>query len=126
FTAFIMKKSIAIFWIAVLFAINLFAQTDSFAFAKKTNMMIPMRDGIRLFTVIITPVDAKSPLPILLQRTPYGAVAAGMKNDSAISVNWFGSNFGMLLRAGYILVAQDIRGKYKSEGTMQIHQPLVH
>src|SRR5258706_6697881 len=105
---------------------NVIAQTDTFAFAKKSEAMIPMRDGIKLFTVILTPFDAKSPMPVLLQRTPYGASQGRMVNDSAVSVNWFGNNNGMLLKAGYFLVIQDIRGKYKSEGEMQIHQPLIH
>src|SRR5689334_7434895 len=86
-----------------------FTQSDTFAFARKSEFMIPMRDGIKLHTVIVTPVDAKSPLPILIQRTPYGAFPNRMANDSNISVNWFGSNYGGLLKAGYIFVLQDIR-----------------
>lgn len=87
--------------------------------------MIPMRDGIKLNTVILSPVGAKQALPILIERTPYGA-DPGFADDSAVSVNLFGRNFGRLLSEGYFLVFQDIRGKYKSEGTMQIHQPLIH
>jgi putative CocE/NonD family hydrolase len=87
--------------------------------------MIPMRDGIKLHTVIFSPVNAKAVLPVLLQRTPYGA-PGGMANDSAISVSFFGASNAMMLKEGYYLVVQDIRGKYKSEGTMQIHQPLIH
>lgn len=88
--------------------------------------MIPMRDGIRLHTVIYSPVGSKEPVPVLLQRTPYGADPGGITNDSALSVSIFGSNYGIMLKEGYFLVFQDIRGKYKSEGTMQIHQPLIH
>lgn len=88
-------------------------------------MMIPMRDGIKLHTVIIAPVEAKQSLPILIQRTPYGA-DPGFANDSAIGVGMFGRGLGRMLEEGYYLVIQDIRGKYKSEGSMQIHQPLIH
>jgi putative CocE/NonD family hydrolase len=87
--------------------------------------MIPMRDGIKLYTVILSPVNAKTLSPVLLQRTPYGA-SIHLPNDSAISSSGFGSNFGSFLKGGYFIVLQDIRGKYKSEGNMQIHQPLIH
>lgn len=85
--------------------------------------MIPMRDGIKLFTVILTPVDAIKPLPILMERTPYGSDIP-IDNESIVptaEIDYHG-----LAREGYIFVMQDIRGKYKSEGTMQIHQPLIH
>ena len=56
--------------------------------------MIPMRDGIKLHTIVYSPVNAISEEPILLQRTPYGAFNAPIVNDSAISVENFGSNYG--------------------------------
>ena len=100
------------------------AQTDTIIAYKKTSVMIPMRDGIKLFTVILTPVDAKQPAPVLIQRTPYGA-GIPVPDDSTIKTALLGSNY-ILAREGYIFVYQDIRGKYKSEGSMQIHQPLIH
>ena len=103
-----------------------YAQTMQFANYKKTSAMIPMRDGIKLFTVILSPVDAQTPLPILLQRTPYGASGANVPDDTVINVQALGTYYSTMLREGYFLVFQDIRGKYKSEGTMQIHQPLIH
>jgi len=102
-----------------------FAQADTIAFYKKSEWMVPMRDGVKLHTVVFSPVGAKENYPVLLQRTPYGA-NPGFANDSALSLQLFGSNFGMMMREGYFLVMQDIRGKYQSEGTMQIHQPLIH
>lgn len=86
--------------------------------------MIPMRDGIKLFTVILTPQDAKGTFPLLMQRTPYGA-AFNPPEDSIIKFSK-NSSWYILANAGYIFVFQDVRGKYKSEGTMQIHQPLIH
>lgn len=83
-----------------------------------------MRDGVKLFTVVMAPEGATKPLPILLQRTPYGAdwnlPEGGTINLANIPT------FAALAKEGYLFVFQDIRGKYKSEGTMQIHQPLIH
>ena len=101
------------------------AQADTIAFYKKSEVMIPMRDGIKLHTVIFSPVGGKTALPVLLQRTPYGA-NPGFANDSALSLSLFGTNYGVMMKEGYFLVFQDIRGKYESEGKMEIHQPLIH
>jgi uncharacterized protein len=100
------------------------AQNDSSLSYKKTSVMIPMRDGIKLFTVILAPVNAKEPSPFLIERTPYGADIP-IPDDSVINIPKRSSLFS-LASGGYIFVFQDIRGKYKSEGTMQIHQPLIH
>ncbi|GAC1587044.1 MAG: CocE/NonD family hydrolase [Chitinophagaceae bacterium] len=83
-----------------------------------------MRDGVKLFTTIFEPVNAAAPVPILLQRTPYGAERNTGK-DSVFSLDGW-SQMWPLTKEGYIFVIQDIRGKYKSEGSMQIHQPLIH
>ena len=91
---------------------------------RKVTAMIPMRDGVKLFTTVFEPVNIKNKVPILLQRTPYGADWE-MGKDSLFTLNnW--AQMGNMAREGYIFVIQDIRGKYKSEGTMQIHQPLIH
>lgn len=103
-----------------------FAQTDNIGSYRKTSAMIPMRDGIKLHTVILSPVGATHDLPILLQRTPYGANGSSSPDDTTISVNAFGNYYSCMLKEGYFLVFQDIRGKYKSEGKMEIHQPLIH
>jgi uncharacterized protein len=75
-------------------------------------VMIPMRDGIRLQTVILTPVDHPEPLPILLSRSPYGVPA---KPPDAISP-WL----AVLSRDGYIFVVQNVRGRFKSQGTFAV------
>jgi putative CocE/NonD family hydrolase len=69
--------------------------------------MVPMRDGVRLHTVIYTPTGTHAPLPILFIRTPYGADAA-FGGPSA--------QYKELVADGYIFVFQDIRGRYTSEG----------
>ena len=86
--------------------------------------MIPMRDGIKLYTVVITPVQNIKPCPFLLQRTPYGANIP-VPDDSTILVKNMGS-FEQLAKEGYILVFQDIRGKFKSEGVFEMTRPLYH
>lgn len=86
--------------------------------------MIPMRDGIKLFTVVLTPTQPTKPLPFLIQRTPYGADFP-LPEDSTLPVNAMGS-FEPMAKEGYIAVFQDIRGKFKSEGTFEMTRPLYH
>ncbi|MEP6597419.1 MAG: CocE/NonD family hydrolase, partial [Ginsengibacter sp.] len=119
-----MKKVLAILLVFLFWNFSLSAQHDSIAFYKKTSAMVPMRDGIKLFTVILTPVNASADVPILIQRTPYSADIPA-PDDSLLNVTT-GFPYADMARDGYIFVFQDIRGKYKSEGSMQIHQPLIH
>ncbi len=79
--------------------------------------MIPMRDGVRLHTSIFVPREAKEPLPILLDRTPYGAP------ESARPLS--GDRFKELIADGYIFAFQDIRGRYKSEGQFVMQRSPV-
>jgi putative CocE/NonD family hydrolase len=82
---------------------------------QRSEVMIPMRDGIKLHTVILKPADITTPLPFLIQRTPYGV-------DGTTRASFFGGR-PELARAGYIYVAQDIRGRYKSEGEFVMSRP---
>ena len=79
--------------------------TSPFTYRK---LMVPMRDGTRLETVILTPRDAAGPLPILLQRTPYGVPGSA---PAAIPANW-----AALAKDGYIFVFQSMRGRFGSDG----------
>jgi putative CocE/NonD family hydrolase len=92
-------------------------------YTKKT-FMIPMRDGVKLFTVVLLPKDCHRKVPVLIERTPYGADFP-VKEDSSIGVKSLGSVRSMA-EEGYIFVFQDVRGKFRSEGRMQIHLPLTH
>ena len=76
----------------------------------KRDVMIPMRDGVRLHTEIYVPKDAAGPLPFLLTRTPYGL------SDDARGFTRLFALYPVMQRAGYIFVFQDIRGRYGSEG----------
>lgn len=79
-----------------------------------SDVMIPMRDGIRLHAKIFVPADQRVPLPIVMKRTPYGVER---------SAGNFNSYLKALADEGYIFVFQDIRGKYKSEGTFVMQRP---
>jgi uncharacterized protein len=95
---------------------------DTFDFTRREEM-IPMRDGAKLYTIIIIP-RIKERMPILLTRTPYSALRQsppdlGPRLD-AVMIG--GDDF--LAGAGYIRVFQDIRGKYRSEGDYVMNRPL--
>jgi putative CocE/NonD family hydrolase len=115
-----MKKTICLL-VIFLGTTSIFAQQNTRY--KRSEVMISMRDGVKLFTVILSPLTPDK-VPILIQRTPYGA-ASGIPNDSVINITE-AAPFYSLAMEGYIFVFQDIRGKYKSQGQMQIHQPLIH
>jgi len=118
-----MKKAILLVLLLNNLFSGIYAQETISSYTKKS-YMIPMRDGVKLFTVVLSPTKNKKPLPLLIRRTPYGADFP-IKGDSALDVAAFGAR-GSMAKEGYIFVYQDVRGKFKSEGTMQIHQPLVH
>jgi hypothetical protein len=83
---------------------------DLSAVFHKLDVMIPMRDGVRLHTEIYIPNNAAQPLPFIFERTPYGVV------DDEKGITSMFRNYGELVSEGYIFVFQDIRGRYKSEG----------
>jgi putative CocE/NonD family hydrolase len=78
--------------------------------------MVPMRDGTRLQTVILRPTNKPGKLPILLQRTPYGVPAAA---PAAVP-----TNIRFLMEDGYILVFQNMRGQFKSEGSFDMSMAI--
>ncbi|HXM94011.1 MAG TPA: CocE/NonD family hydrolase [Candidatus Dormibacteraeota bacterium] len=85
---------------------------------EKKEVMIPVRDGVQLHTEIYVPKNAAEPLPILLERTPYGISAP----DQGISHSLF--RYAEMVPDGYIFVFQDIRGRYGSEGKFVMQRPL--
>ncbi|MGH9468697.1 MAG: CocE/NonD family hydrolase, partial [Terriglobales bacterium] len=72
--------------------------------------MIPMRDGVRLYTEIYRPRDASGPLPFLMARTPYGVHDDAQGYDRSLLA------LRAMWPAGYVFVFQDIRGRFRSEG----------
>lgn len=81
---------------------------------ERKEVLIPMRDGIKLNTVIYTPINATEKVPFLFDRTPYGVSdmpspeTIGYVRDMAVD--------------GYVFVYQDIRGRYKSEGVFEMQR----
>ena len=87
--------------------------------------MIPMRDGAKLYAVLIVPKGATR-APILLDRTPYSADNATSRNGQLgpWPENVLSPAYAELVRAGYIVAIEDVRGKYKSEGDYVMNRPL--
>jgi putative CocE/NonD family hydrolase len=84
---------------------------------------IPMRDGVKLHTVIVIPKTAKH-APILLTRTPYDADGRAARAGATTMRNLLPQGDEVFVDAGYIRVFQDIRGKYGSEGDYVMTRPL--
>ena len=87
---------------------------------SRTEVMMPMRDGVKLHAVILRPEDSEKsgpPLPFLMQRTPYGT-----DDNTSESVN---SSKPDLAASGYIFVFCDIRGRYESGGKFVMNRPIV-
>src|SRR5579862_6673594 len=89
----------------------------------KREAMIPMRDGIKLYTVIVVPKNAKN-APILLTRTPYNATNRAARNNSDHMLAILPQGDEVFVEDGYIRVFQDVRGKYKSEGEYFMTKPV--
>jgi len=86
----------------------------------KSEYMIPMRDGVRLFTIVYSPKDRSRKYPILISRTAYGIPPYGPDNYREI----IGPN-NEFAKEGYIVAYQDVRGKFRSEGNFVHHRPIV-
>lgn len=115
-------KSIYLF---ILFFSTLFANaqnTDSVWFVNnyiKKEVAIPMRDGIKLFTSIYIPKDSSEKHPVLITRTPYSVAPYGATYRA-----YWRSYQMRYCREGYIIVNQDIRGKFMSEGVFEVVRPF--
>jgi putative CocE/NonD family hydrolase len=97
----------------LLIAAPAFAQDDPRF--DRTEAMVPMRDGVKLHTVVFLPKDARGPLPVLFLRTPYGIDGRAERQ--------FKVYLRDLVEDGYVFAYQDIRGRYKSEGTFIMTRP---
>jgi len=90
----------------------------------KRDVMIPMRDGTKLHTVIVIPKDATN-APIVLTRTPYNASGRAARSDSTKMREALPLSDEIFVDNGYIRVYQDIRGKYGSEGDYVVTRPVI-
>jgi putative CocE/NonD family hydrolase len=100
------------------------APRGDFQYVRRT-AMIPMRDGARLYTVLILPKGVAR-APIMLDRTPYSADKQTSRGGQfgPWPENILGTLSSELVRAGYIVAFQDVRGKYKSEGDYVMNRPV--
>jgi len=98
---------------------------DGFDYVRR-DVMIPMRDGVKLHTVILVPKGARR-APILLTRTPYDATELTSRTHSShLGPSLFGYDNAteVIVEGGYIRVVQDVRGKHGSEGDYVMNRPL--
>ncbi len=99
--------------------------TDTFDYVRR-DVMIPMRDGVRLHTVILVPKGATR-APMLLTRTPYDATAMTTREQSphlGPTLAGYDNATDVIVEGGYIRVVQDIRGKHGSEGDYVMNRPM--
>ncbi len=92
---------------------------------EKRVVMVPMRDGTKLYTVIVVPNGAKG-APILLTRTPYNAASRAARSKSGRMIEALPLSDENFVEDGYIRVYQDVRGKYGSEGVYLMTPPPVN
>jgi hypothetical protein len=117
-----MKKSFLI--LLVIFSVSAFSQRSNpdsvyvLEHYNKSEYQIPMRDGAKLFTVVYTPKDNTRQYPILMNRTCYNA-----SNYADYKLHGHPSRF--LVEDGYILVFQDVRGRYMSDGLFTNMTPNI-
>lgn len=115
------QKLLVLLLLALPFAGN--AQNEDSAWFRnhyiKQEQYIRMRDGVNLFTSIYIPVDDKEKHPILLTRTPYSCAPYGTNEYKSYWSNYYKE----YLKAGYIMVTQDVRGRWMSEGTFTDVRP---
>ncbi len=105
---------------------HLVPQSKSWDYERR-DVMIPMRDGVKLHTVIILPKRADH-APILLTRTPYNADELTTYANSGREIgalDGYDNADDVIVQAGYIRVVQDVRGKYKSQGEYVMNRPPV-
>src|SRR5258706_4340481 len=110
----------------LLFPFISFSQTDQDSLWIRDNytkleQYIPMRDGIKLFTAIYLPKDLSEKHPILMTRTPYSCAPYGKDFTSRL---WSG-HWKYYARENYIIVIQDVRGRWMSEGDFVDVRPFI-
>ena len=112
--------------ILLFFSVANFAQTINESWIRehytKKEIMIPMRDGVKLFTAIYAPKDNTEKHPILICRTPYSCAPYG---EDKILRTLYRVNWKVYLKENYIMVFQDVRGTFMSEGEFVGARPFI-
>jgi uncharacterized protein len=128
-------KTLLVFIALLLLCPTIMAQSETPSKFETTNygfnyerrsVMIPMRDGVKLHTVILVPKGARN-APILMTRTPYSAdETTSHANSSELgpALSGYDNATDVIIEGGYIRVVQDVRGKYGSEGEYVMNRPL--
>lgn len=86
---------------------------------SKKEVFIPMRDGVKLYTSIYAPKDTSQTYPMLMMRTPYGTDFEGGDNFSLYLTVYY-----RFIKENYIIVLQDVRGRFMSEGQFENMRPF--
>lgn len=115
-------KVLILFWSFLGSSLLAFSQATDFVSSnyEKSEYQIPMRDGIKLHTVVYTPKDQSKKYPFVMQRTPYSAGPYGEGKMKTL----LGPSEKMM-QDGYIFVYQDVRGRWMSEGEYDNMRPTV-
>jgi len=126
---FALLNLILVFAVVPIFAQQTLEQKELAEYIRdnydKREVMIPMRDGVKLFTSIYTPEKKSQKYPILLNRTPYTVAPYGKDKDGK---DQFKDRLGpnaLFAREGYIFVYQDVRGRWMSEGKFEDVRPDI-
>lgn len=125
-----MKNWLTLFLIAI--SLNGIAQENPLEYVKdsawfvthytKMETYIPMRDGVRLFTSLYIPKESTTAHPFLMKRTPYSCQPYGEGNYSPV---WYSDHMMDYIRNNYIIVTQDVRGRFMSEGEFVDVRPYI-
>ncbi|HET9369270.1 MAG TPA: CocE/NonD family hydrolase [Vicinamibacterales bacterium] len=120
-----MSRLLRLVVLAGVASVSIRAQTPAPAFDVRANyikseQMVAMRDGVKLFTIVYTPKDTATTYPFMLHRTPYGSPPYGA--DAYRATLGPSADFGA---EKFIFVYQDVRGKFRSEGEFVVMRPLV-
>jgi len=121
-----MRRSL-FYFLVILFPFAAFAQHEQDSAWTRDNYIkkevyISMRDGVKLFTAIYAPKDNAEKHPILMTRTPYSCAPYG---DTLYPSNLWLQHLRYYLREGYIIVRQDVRGRWMSEGEFVDVRPFI-
>ena len=108
-----MMKNLLLLLLSGFYLHSVAQSSDTLTYTRQ-ELLIPMRDGVKLNTVIYAPQKTQTPLPILFTRTPYGVSETPSPNKQEYVLD--------MAREGYIFVYQDIRGRYKSQGTFEMQR----
>jgi len=101
--------------LASVFAAQDFNLPDHYT---KNEYMVPMRDGVKLFTIVYTPKDQSEKYPVMLHRTPYGSPPYGADYRRTLGP-W--ADFA---KERFVFAYQDVRGKFRSEGEFEVMRPI--